>query len=79
MLKTAGNGCIFLVAITITMVVLFTGLGDTLNDWQAELLGGWYYPKLTFLLVFMVVLLPPMAIFNLVLKLMGKGGNESSS
>src|SRR5262245_63052821 len=53
-LRAIGGLVILLLCLAGTFVILFAGPGKAINDWQADhLFRGYYYPKLTFVIVFL--------------------------
>ena len=69
-LRAVGGLIIMLVCLGLTFAILFLGPGKAINDWQADhLFQGYYYPKLTFAIVFLGVMLPLLLPWLLIVKI----------
>lgn len=69
-LRAIGGLVILLLSVGLTFAILFAGPGKLINDWQADhLFRGYYYPKLTFVIVFLGVLVPLVLPWMLIVKI----------
>jgi hypothetical protein len=69
-LRAIGGLVILLLCLAATFVILFVGPGKAINDWQADhLFRGYYYPKLTFVIVFLGVMVPLFVPWMLIVKI----------
>ena len=69
-LRAIGGLVILLVCVALTFFILVAGPGKVINDWQADhLFRGYYYPKLTFAIVFLGLMLPLFLPWMLIVKI----------